>query len=407
MGILVFGGTTEGRKICNFLKQNKIEFCLSVATDYGKTVMNSDMKILQQRLDSEQIKNLLLTQSYHIVIDATHPYATQVTQNIKMACHETSTEYIRVIRDRTNQPDNSTLFETSSDAVRYLNSTSGNILLVTGSKDIQAYTKINSYQERLFVRILPMPESLNSCLAAGIKNSNIICMQGPFTKEMDIACIRHAKAKYLLTKDSGRIGGMQEKIIATKETNTKLLILSSKQEEVGFSYDETIQYLRNKIRLRNSSVKTQPKFPLFIDLSGKKIVVIGGGNVAERRIKKLLKFSGQIKLVSPCATEELQSLSNNEQINFIKREYKKGDLESAFFVIVATDNRELNKSIYEQAKQMGILANLADCKENSEVWFPSLVENSEVVVGIITTEGNPKQNNDFTEKIRACIGTEI
>ena len=406
MNILIFGGTTEGRQLCNFLKKNRINFTLSVATDYGKFLMDNDIQIIQQRLNSEQMKEYIKRDCYTLVIDATHPYATEVTQNIEKACYDTATDCIRIVRERSIAGEGVTSFETSEDIIRYLNSKEGNILLGTGSKDIELYKQLKNHHERIFVRILPMIESINSCLEVGIKNSNIICMQGPFTKEMDIACIRHTKARYMVTKNSGAAGGFAEKIAAAKETGIELLVISAKEEE-GLSYEEAVQYLEGKFKQNCSPVVKHKKFPLFIELAAKTILVIGGGQVAERRIKKLLSSGVHIQLISPHITESLQRLSEVREIDFIKKEYEETDLkEDTFLVIAATDKNSVNESIYKHAKAKGILRNIADCKEKSDVWFPSVIEDSIVSVAISSVEGNPNISLEAAEKVRRVLEHE-
>ena len=402
MRVLVFGGTKEGRKLCDFLKANGVSFRLSVATDYGKFVMDHDMDVVQARMDSEQMKAFLLEGGYHLVIDATHPYAKEVTKHIKQACEATGIKRIRVVRKRENPTEDVISFESHEEVVRYLNRNGGGILLGTGSKDIQIYKGIKDYQKRIFARILPMPDSISACLEAGIRQSNLICMQGPFTKEMDMACIRHAKAKYFVSKNSGAIGGLPEKIAAAKETGTELLLISGElKEEEGLSYEETIQYCKERFSLGSLILPTRKRVPLFMDMKDKRILFVGGGKVAERRIETLIPSGAVITLVSPQATEALQRLAEVQAIEWRGKEYTKEDIEGLFFLVVAATNcNTVNERVWEHSKEKGMLTNIASCKEKSDVWFPSVAENETITAAVISAEGNPHVSRAAIKTIR-------
>lgn len=126
----------------------------------------------------------------------------------------------------------------------------------------------------------------------------------------------------------------------------------------------------------------KPFFPMFIDLSDKNIVVVGGGNLATRRVKTLLQFTRNITVIAPQMTAELQELG---KIGFIRanfRPVKRSDFEHAYMVIAATNERKLNEEIYRVCKQEGIYINVVDDKSKCDFCFPNVFLKEELVVGI-------------------------
>ena len=222
--VILFGGTYEGRKIAEFLSERNINHIVCVATDYGEKLLNGE-NVRVGRMDAEEMADFFEHEQPKIVVDATHPYAEEVTANIKSACKCT---YIRVLRDDADA-DGKTFTDIPS-AVEYLKGTSGNILITTGSKDIASFAPI---AKRSFARVLPTPDAIEKCSAAGFHISRIICMQGPFSKELNSAMIKEFDIKYIVTKRSGKSGGFFEKIEAAAENNAECIIIDRPRDEDG------------------------------------------------------------------------------------------------------------------------------------------------------------------------------
>jgi precorrin-6Y C5,15-methyltransferase (decarboxylating) len=212
--IVIFSGTTEGRKLSEMLSAAGISHDVCVATEYGADVMEPDSyaRVNVGRMDSEQMYEFMteckMGKGDH-VIDATHPYATEVTENIRTATDRTGAEYIRIIR-KSGVPDGDkiTCYDDIGAVAEALCHTEGNVLLTTGSKELHAYHK-NSSEElfgRTYVRVLPTKDSLDICLAEGVDPRRIIAAVGPFSKEMNRAVIRQYDIRHLITKESGSEG---------------------------------------------------------------------------------------------------------------------------------------------------------------------------------------------------------
>ena len=146
-------------------------------------------------------------------------------------------------------------------------------------------------------------------------------------------------------------------------------------------------------------MKNKRFFPIFVDLSDKKIVVVGGGNIATRRIKTLLQFTRNITAVAPKTTMELHELGKAGFVNLINRPVKRSDFTMAFMVIAATNDWKLNDEIYRVCKEEGIYVNVADDKSKCDFYFPGIYMQDEVVVGITASGLNHKK----ARKVRVAI----
>ncbi|MDQ2086953.1 bifunctional precorrin-2 dehydrogenase/sirohydrochlorin ferrochelatase [Herbivorax sp. ANBcel31] len=140
-------------------------------------------------------------------------------------------------------------------------------------------------------------------------------------------------------------------------------------------------------------------FPLFIDIKGKECVVVGGGETATRKVKTLIEFEPNIKVISPWAKKDIIELSKEGKLNYIKREYRENDLERAFLAIASTSNRSVNEKIHKEAMKKNIFINVVDCPSSCNFFFPSIVRRDELVVGISTSGSCPS----LTKKTRVEI----
>lgn len=249
--ICVFAGTTEGRTLAEFLCAQNVQVTACVATEYGETLMQpgENLHVSAQRLTEEQMKARFLSEQFDLVVDATHPYAPIVTENIAAACQETKTEYLRLLRDGSDAPEDAVFAESIEEAVSYLNGTEGTILLTTGSKELSKYTDLRDFTERVYARVLPMEDSLRLCQAAGLKPSHILAMQGPFSREMNVAMLRSVGAAYMVTKLSGSTGGYDEKVAAARQAGAKLVVIGRPPQRQGLSYPETLELLCSRFHL--------------------------------------------------------------------------------------------------------------------------------------------------------------
>ena len=150
----------------------------------------------------------------------------------------------------------------------------------------------------------------------------------------------------------------------------------------------------------------RPYFPLFVDLSGKDILFVGGGSIAARRIGVLQPFTEEITVVAPEAEGSIIELTEAGEVSWITREFDEGDLEGRDIVFAATDDKELNAEIAEKCRERGILVNVSSDKELCDFYFPEIVMQGETVVGVSASGQDHKKARRVRERIQDILTEE-
>ena len=140
-------------------------------------------------------------------------------------------------------------------------------------------------------------------------------------------------------------------------------------------------------------------FPLFVELRGKKCVVVGGGEVALRKLEILLQFGANPVIVAPEMNSSIKELGRQGKISITKKEYSRQDIDGAFLVIAAASEREVNENVFRDAQQSNIPVNVADDPGKCTFIFPSVVKRGDLVIGISTSGKYPA----LSKKIRKTI----
>ena len=249
--LCVFAGTTEGRRLVELLADAPVEVTACVATEYGEALLTprDRLTVSHRRLTEEEMEALLARERFDLVVDATHPYAAEVTENIAQACRRAGVEYLRLLREADALPEGAVYFPDTEAAVNWLAGTEGNILLTTGSKELAKYAALPGFARRVCARVLPMEASLSACRAAGLGPDRIIAMQGPFSREMNAALLEAVSAKYLVTKDTGGTGGFGEKAAAARDAGAVLVVVGRPAQREGLGFEETAGLLCRRFGL--------------------------------------------------------------------------------------------------------------------------------------------------------------
>lgn len=263
MKIFIFSGTTEGRLLSEYLCENKIENTVFVATDYGQVVMteHSLCHIMQGRLGLDDMIALFKNEKPDIVVDATHPFAVEVSENIQKACQasDLGAAYIRLSRNIENMNEGQFIkvVKSTDEAITFLKNTAGNILLTTGVKTLQEYAICPKLKDRLFARILPSMESFQKAVDTGLSRRQIIAMEGPFTEKMNEATIDQYDIDILVTKNSGIRGGIEEKLSACKARGIQAVVidLDDKYKNDGYSLNQVKDIVYKKTTGREDASK--------------------------------------------------------------------------------------------------------------------------------------------------------
>lgn len=241
--IFVFAGTTEGRRIGEYLEREKIRGYMSVATEYGKETAGDYryLEVLSGRMEPYEMARFFTSHGINLVIDATHPFAKIVTQNVKEVCERLGIQYLRCLREGIQKTEEEDVYIVSSikEAVTLLEDTTGNILIATGSKELHEYQNLSHYKERCYARVLSAMESVEKAVQCGFTGAHLIAMQGPFSKEMNLATIEQVNAKWFVTKEAGSTGGFLEKREAAKASGARLVVIERPDED-GMRLEEIL-----------------------------------------------------------------------------------------------------------------------------------------------------------------------
>ncbi len=235
--VLIFGGTTEGRKLAEFCAARGIPALSSVATGLGAELLPEGAPVTIGRLDIDGME-ALIRRGFSLVIDATHPYAVRASANIRAACERVGVRYYRVIREcGESGSEYGEVVRDTDELVRRLNALRGVILSTLGSKEAAALTGVSDHSKRIWLRILPGAENVERCVSLGFDRAKIIAGKGPFSVEQNVSHIRQSGAEILITKNSGAAGGYPEKAAAARECGIALITIGRPVER-GIPLDE-------------------------------------------------------------------------------------------------------------------------------------------------------------------------
>jgi precorrin-2 dehydrogenase/sirohydrochlorin ferrochelatase len=143
-------------------------------------------------------------------------------------------------------------------------------------------------------------------------------------------------------------------------------------------------------------------YPIFLDLSGRRCVVVGGGGVANRKARKLLQARARVVVISPAIGAELESVA----VEVHRRPYREGDLEGAYLAFAATNAREVNAAVAREAKERGVPVNVADSPSEGDFALPSTLRRGRLQVAISTGGASPTLARRIRGELEEAFGPE-
>jgi precorrin-2 dehydrogenase/sirohydrochlorin ferrochelatase/precorrin-6A/cobalt-precorrin-6A reductase len=410
---MVFAGATEGRQFAAELRRTlrkALAMTVYAATEYGGELLreelssalsgeDSQVEIRTGRLNAQEMLAEMLRQRPDFVVDCTHPHARAVTENIIGACQAAQRRYLRLRREGSEGEHSGAVYvDTIAEAAEFLKTRPGVILAATGSKEAEALAG-EELRDRVFLRILPLEEGIRKCRSLGFKVKNLICMQGPFSEDLNRAVLRQIGASWLLTKESGDNGGFAEKLSAASRENVTAVVVRRPGEEGGYALDELLGIIANRETTASlpapalsAAPVTQQQgvaaeklrwFPFFKNIQGKRAVIVGGGAVALRRVKTLLHFDCSIAIIAPELHDELAAAAaaNPDSVSVALRPFAMEDCRGDF-VLALTNDRRLNRRISLECRRKNIPVSVADCREESTFYFPAVILWDKMVAGL-------------------------
>jgi len=227
--ILVLAGTKESREIIKRLQKISQPLLASVVTDYGyQLLVESGIEVIQEKLSPEKMERLIKEKKIIKIIDATHPFAQEVSLTAIKVAQSLGIEYLRFERKSLEFTNNELLIKVDSYKEAAKQTKEFNrILLTIGSRRLHYFVEeLENWQERLVARVLPNWRFIKEANELGFIPRNLIGMQGPFTKELNQRLLEDYQIDVLVTKASGKVGGVNTKLEAALELGVKVILIT-------------------------------------------------------------------------------------------------------------------------------------------------------------------------------------
>lgn len=246
-------GTSEGKRIVSLLNKFTDDIFITTATSYGGELLKdyNYKKLNTVPLDSKGLIRAIEENHIKVLVDASHPYALEVTKNAMEACKVCNIDYIRYERpfvvDKYENNPNVIVVDSYEKLYEHLIKIKGNILNTTGSRNIGKILDFN-LPNRIIHRVLPSPKVIDELSDLQVKIDDIIAMKGPISYDLNCSFIRELNAEAILMKDSGVQGGTEEKIKAAIDSGILAFVVGRKKyqyNKVFYSTDRLVEYLND------------------------------------------------------------------------------------------------------------------------------------------------------------------
>lgn len=230
--LFLFAGTSEGRRAAKLLHREGRQFLCFVTTGQGAELLRKEgipeENIRRGPLDELQIIELIDQQRPDTLIDATHPYAINISKSLITIAHERRLALVRIERPLQKYPDSDLIHKVPgiTSAACLASELGQTIFLTIGSKAAGEFAKIAlAAGKRIVTRVMPSEESIRKCLDAGFNSENILTGYGPFSTQDNIKDFQDHHVDVVVTKDSGSSGGVREKIDAAFQLGIKIVLI--------------------------------------------------------------------------------------------------------------------------------------------------------------------------------------
>jgi precorrin-6A/cobalt-precorrin-6A reductase len=229
--IFVLAGTQDGREIVRLLLEQGHDVAASVVSSYGGELLahacGQRCLINDKPLDEAALKDYLQEHDIRLLVDASHPYAANVSRNAIAVCQALSIPYIRYERDLSKLDyDRITVVHSYEEAAQAAAALGKKIFLTTGSRNLDKFVHSPDLKDcELTARVLPTAEVIGLCESLGLDAGHIVALQGPFSQELNRELFRKYGAEVIITKNSGTIGGTDTKFAAAAALNLTIVLI--------------------------------------------------------------------------------------------------------------------------------------------------------------------------------------
>ena len=252
--IFVAAGTQDGRELAGTLLQAGYDVTASVVSSYGEKLLKQYPRLIinDKPLDEEALEDYIRQHGVRLFVDASHPYAANVSENAMRACRAANIPYIRY--ERASVPvdyDKAYPVESYEEAASTAARLGATVFLTTGSRNLKAFVLSDALKgHTIIARILPTAGVLKECEELGLTPKQIVALQGPFSEELNIALYRQYGADVVVTKNSGEIGGTDTKITAAKKLGLPVVMIDRPKldyDVIAYTFEEVLNFAKEKI----------------------------------------------------------------------------------------------------------------------------------------------------------------
>jgi precorrin-6A/cobalt-precorrin-6A reductase len=247
--ILCLAGTSDARALAVEMQEAGYSIITTVVTDNAAIELRRQgLQVHIGRLTKEKFVEFIANQHVKVVVDASHPFAEEASKNAIEAAEISGVPYIRYEREsQVFESSGLTIVDSYEAAAKLAAEKKGVVMLTTGSKTLQIFTKklLDLPNTRILARMLPRKDNMEKCEELGIAQKDIIAIQGPFTKEFDMALYKQYGVTLMITKESGKVGSVDEKIAAAKELGIETIMIRRPTIEYGTKYSSFHEVLEH------------------------------------------------------------------------------------------------------------------------------------------------------------------
>ncbi len=251
--IFVAAGTQDGRELAGFLLEKGQEVTASVVSRYGEELLSRypGICINDRPLDEAALAAYCREHDVAVFVDASHPYAANLSENAMRACRACGIPYIRY--ERQSVPLDYAKAHYVADyeeAAEVAASLGKNIFLTTGSHNLKVFKEAPALQDCvLTARVLPDPTVVAECAALGFRPSHIVALQGPFSEVLNEELYKKYEADVVVTKNGGTVGGADTKFAAAMKLGLPLVIVERPRiayEHMAQNFEEVLEFIYQK-----------------------------------------------------------------------------------------------------------------------------------------------------------------
>lgn len=255
--ILFLAGTSDARELGLEIQKAGFSLLATVVTESAaKSLEDAGIPAQIGRLTSDDFAALIKEKGFQAVVDASHPFAEEASRNALEGAAKANVPYIRYERESQKfQHPKLTVVSNYEEAAKLAAIKRGVVMLTTGSKTLETFAKelIGLPNTRMIARMLPRVDNMEKCAALGVEQKDIVAIQGPFSKELNIALYRQYGVTLMITKESGKVGSVDEKVAAALECGIETIMIARPKvnySNMFSSFEQVIDELNNTLSVK-------------------------------------------------------------------------------------------------------------------------------------------------------------